>query len=168
MPAPANDNLASATAITGISGTLTGTTVDATTDNPYDPLVDYYASGDCSVHYILDLPGGWEPTSIVHIEATSDVQCSVLIYDATTYPPTSISDWTALASDSSDNQATYTGAAPGAGFFYIEVDALDGSSTGAFTLSWEISLSGTDPVGVSIAFESDAFDTVPNWTRLDA
>lgn len=162
--APANDNLANPLELVGPHGTILTTTFGATNDTPYDPLFDYLASGDNSVWYKLAVPAGWVDSSTrlrIQLMGLDDPGIQqMLLFSATTYPPTSSGDWTVLAQE--PDLIDYTGTDPASGWFYLGVQA--DTRPADFLLTWQFDNAVS---GLSVAFMDEWNEPDPLWVRLD-
>jgi hypothetical protein len=146
-PPPANDNFAARTALTGVTGTVSGNTVGATLEGS-EPQV---LGTEGTVWY------EWIATDDGVINLSVDTET---VQTVGAYTGSSLGSLSFLGSNPTlEVNVTATTSYK----FQIKASA---NQLRSFTLNWSASLAS--PQGVCIAFNADAFDTSTFWTRLDA
>ena len=156
MPAPSNDNFASATTITGASGSTTGTTASATSQGSEPGHYNYnrgpaYPTARGLVGPFNSVWYSWTPAaSGNYYFTTRDLTGGM----ATNFPSTvqvfgqygsglsglglitPLLDQSAGDGNGNDNGASYAFAATASTTYYIQVDTRSLGATGNFKLSW--------------------------------
>jgi hypothetical protein len=172
VPAPPNDDLANVQELVGAAGSVSGTTVDATVDEPYDPVNDFLNAFQ-TVWYKLAVPAGWvDNQSVLRLVFAQDPAGNpgipnLELFSASTFPPASSADWTDLLGVEPTEPVTYDDAAPAEGWFYIGIANQSSGQDRAFdfTLSWMFA--HPDPQGIAVAFDTDTLGTAQAWVRID-
>ncbi len=159
--APPNDAFASATTIDpSDDGSVNGTTISATTDNPAGSVF----TGHHNVWYKFTaaVSGTVRFDTFAMVDGAGVMADSYLV----SYVGTGISDLESLdAEDDHDDPASFRSqisvTVRDGLMYWIEVGGFD---DGAFTLTWETFI----PRGVSIAFDHALWsDPQPLWVRID-
>jgi hypothetical protein len=159
MPAPANDDLANAQLLTGKSGSINGTTVDATVDAPYDPINDNLGGGS-TVWYKLALPGAWDILLLDFVDEQPGQLLQCEVYSASAYPPTSNADITGVyvtqvGSGFNDILSDFVEGLTPDGFLYLGVGtSFPGADEKTFSFSWAFILAATQVFGGTRFYEA--------------
>jgi hypothetical protein len=148
-PAPPNDNIANATAITGNAGSITGTNAGATpqASEPPSSTIDGTNGPNKTVWYSWTAPNGGTATLDLCTNATYDTMLAV-------YTGSSLASLSRITDDDdttgcgSGLQSKITFAAAPGGTYQIQVDGF-GGTTGTFTLTWSLPVVDTIPPTVS-------------------
>lgn len=142
---PGNDNFAAATAISGTSGSVSGTTIDATAQTG-DPAFhtsynwDWIPTDDLgghSVWYVWTAPAGIGPTTFIVVGR--DYYYSVPVLGVYTGSPGALAEVGYNERSQVDGtwQRAHVSFAPVAGVTYhIGIGAFKGDEVGSFDLSW--------------------------------
>lgn len=150
---PPNDDLDDAIPLAGAFGSTAGSTINASLDSPYDPMGPDTINADSTVWYSLACPEDWDDAlSVLTIRVTgvsrpATYRLQALLFEATTYPPTGLSDFTEFG-DIDVNlptvaTLTYSGPAPAGGVFHLGFGAtpLGGPTHQTdFSFSWLFSV----------------------------
>ena len=130
MPAPANDNFASATVIAG-AGSLVGDNTDATSDGANDPLYSLGGYGIHTVWYRLSETSSGRLTIGTTAGPGASIVDSVIgIYQGTTLPG------------------------------LVELDVDDDSGAGNYSQITDLAITGGDPVYIDFRRMKDAWQVV--------
>jgi len=139
-PRPANDDFAEAQLLTGESGSVQGTNVNATLESP-DPIYDLQGYGENTVWYKIETTAA---ISRIHL-STAAGETGDPIGDSALglYSGTDLNDLVELAYDDDNGPGYYSdlSAVVPAGTYWITVTGFSDGYVGSFTLNYEVASS---------------------------